>query len=451
MLMQIIGIFLIFTCICFRTVAGESVTNHPLGSSNNVGKWWEMKKTSHAIFDIHRNLKIYIRPHHSLDEANIHSCYDYALVDEEEIITNINSFCFPVTVVTGQDKCSPQSAMEYHLSKEAELGLINKNTTEYCQYGNSSSIIDYFESLPRKVLHGQLHYEACWMHEESLELRQILHLPNVVYLIDVCAELAAVQETNSTSTNGTSSGDISLTPHGGWWAVEPTNHSFFHALQGGNKMFLRTVDLDAAKVHSCYEYAELYPSGVIYRYNSFCYPAVVVTGHRKCATSAMYRLLTTYPGAVTNGIKTKENCLFLDKTRSITDYFDSLPHTVQAGEVIVDGCVHVSGNMALRRLLRKPNTFYLVSIASICQTLSMNVFIELNLILFTQFLVRDYADWVWSAYNYWCLPEYDGDSCPGSSHWVDADRHRRSPARRSPRRCYSRSPARKGRGNFAAI
>lgn len=40
---------------------------------------------------------------------------------------------------------------------------------------------------------------------------------------------------------------------------------------------------------------------------TFCYPAIIVTGVPKCGTSAMYNLLSNFPGAVT--MHEKENCL----------------------------------------------------------------------------------------------------------------------------------------------
>ena len=47
--------------------------------------------------------------------------------------------------------------------------------------------------------------------------------------------------------------------------------------------------------------------------------------------------------------------------RSIIQYFDSMPRNVEVGEVIVDGCVDLDGNMKIRKMLRNPNTFYIVT------------------------------------------------------------------------------------------
>ena len=45
-----------------------------------------------------------------------------------------------------------------------------------------------------------------------------------------------------------------------------------------------------------------------------------------------------------------------------------------------------------------------------------------------QLLVRDFADWLWSAYNYWCNPLYDVHGCSLELRWVNADYHIRTPS-----------------------
>lgn len=103
--------------------------------------------------------------------------------------------------------------------------------------------------------------------------------------------------------------------------------------------------------------------------NSFCYPSIIITGVPKCSTSAMFALLTSVPFVTSNAIK--ENCLFVIGA-DIMSYFASLPKTIQPQHFYVDGCIDIVGNMMLRRILRNPNTFYIV-------------------------MVRNYADMIWSA------------------------------------------------------
>ncbi len=158
-----------------------------------------------------------------------------------------------------------------------------------------------------------------------------------------------------------------LETNGGWWEVEKTSDSVFDAFKDAN-IFLRTTDLDESKIHSCYEYKVLNQKSEITSTDTFCYPSIVVTGHRKCSTSALYHLLTQYPNAVHNQINVKENCAFIGD-RSIIQYFDSLPRNVEAGEIIIDGCIDLKGNIKMRKLLRQPNAFYLVRVIGIFNVL----------------------------------------------------------------------------------
>lgn len=102
--------------------------------------------------------------------------------------------------------------------------------------------------------------------------------------------------------------------------------------------------------------------------------------------------------------------------RSIIQYFDSLPRNVEIGEVIVDGCVDLEGNMKLRKMLKQPNTFYIVS-TLVYLRLDCHFSYEVYAHFSTQVLVRNFADWIWSAYNFWCQAPYDKE-CSPVDHWV---------------------------------
>ncbi len=151
-----------------------------------------------------------------------------------------------------------------------------------------------------------------------------------------------------------------LETSGQWWEIDQTPDALFNEF-ANSAIYLRTVDLDESKVHSCYEYKvidKVSPDKRITHTDTFCYPAVIIGGHRKCSTSALYNLLAQYPRTIRSQVK--ENCAFIGD-RSLVQYFDSLPRSVEAGELIVDGCIDMKGNVKMRRLLRNPNTFYLVS------------------------------------------------------------------------------------------
>ena len=164
-----------------------------------------------------------------------------------------------------------------------------------------------------------------------------------------------------------------------WWEVEHIDNSTLFAGMEKNHLYLRkSIDHDSTRMHSCYEYRVTNSFGTSLEENSFCYPLVIVSGVRKCSTSAMYMLLSSFPK--TKLVAQKENCpsaSFNGKRRTIVEWFRSLPRFIDNEEVFIDGCIDTYENMKIRWLLRFPNTFYIM-------------------------LLRDYADWSWSAYNYWC-------------------------------------------------
>ena len=90
-----------------------------------------------------------------------------------------------------------------------------------------------------------------------------------------------------------------------------------------------------------------------------CYPAVVITGLPKCGTSAMYILLSKFPGAIT--MTEKENCPF--GRQSLWTFFQSLPRMSAVGEhsLIISGCLQVTKNMQIKEVLRHPQAHYIVS------------------------------------------------------------------------------------------
>jgi hypothetical protein len=166
-----------------------------------------------------------------------------------------------------------------------------------------------------------------------------------------------------------------------WWLMEQTSNSAFDPFRD-EKIYLRKVNLDEQLIHSCYEYRIMFinPSGLETddKHGFFCYPAIIITGMPKCSTSALYSLLSKVPGVWLSHVK--ENCPFTSK--SILHWFDSHPTSLKIGQLYVDACIDLSGNMIIRRLLRNPQTFYIV-------------------------LTRDFSSWLWSAYNYWCNDQYE--------------------------------------------
>ena len=73
-----------------------------------------------------------------------------------------------------------------------------------------------------------------------------------------------------------------------WWEVEQSSDHIFNQFRTSS-IYLRFADLDENGLHSCYEY-KVVDNQLLDKtthYGTFCYPAIIVTGARKCSTSAM--------------------------------------------------------------------------------------------------------------------------------------------------------------------
>lgn len=168
-----------------------------------------------------------------------------------------------------------------------------------------------------------------------------------------------------------------------WWHAKSPNDNtdsddLFESL-GTSKLYIRPIDLDENHLHSCFEYKLVNTDSVISHSNTFCIPLIIVAGIRKCSTSALYNLIAQYPNALR--IPNKENCVM--HYSNIIEYFISLPNHIDKGQIFMDGCIEPPSNIYIRKLLGKVHSYYLIT-------------------------TRDYADWIWSAYNYWCNEGYDG-------------------------------------------
>lgn len=191
------------------------------------------------------------------------------------------------------------------------------------------------------------------------------------------------------------------------------NESFYwdintqKGIMRGQNLKLRKLNHPSNPYHTCYEitcenvWSKHCPEDSSSRTIRVCYPAIIVTGFPKCGTSAMYEVLSQFPGAVT--MSEKENCPST-RRRPHWIYFNSLPRMDDIGprSLIIDGCIDIEKNMKIRTLIEYPEVYYLV-------------------------MVRDYADMVWSSYNFYCKREYDGVDHCGYEKWASAEHHRRSP------------------------
>lgn len=184
---------------------------------------------------------------------------------------------------------------------------------------------------------------------------------------------------------------------------EPWGINTMKGIMRGQNIKMRIIYKSKNPYSTCYE-AECQgthcpPEGSHEKVIEFCYPAVIVTGMPKCGTSAMYDMLTRLPGAIV--MHEKENCPYA-RRRPHWQFFNSLPKAsvVGATGLVVDGCIEAEKNIIIRSLLRQPKTLYIV-------------------------MVRNFADMLWSSYNFWCKREYDNDC--DSTHWTKPGKHVRSP------------------------
>jgi hypothetical protein len=121
----------------------------------------------------------------------------------------------------------------------------------------------------------------------------------------------------------------------------------------------------------------------------FCYPAVIIAGHPKCGTSAIYSMLSRVPGAKSPPMK--EWCPYRAPVPELWSYMQTMiPYgNVGDDDIIIGGCLDIDSMIQIYHQLREPQTYFI-------------------------FMVRDYADFLWAAYNFWCIRHLDGEKCkPG--------------------------------------
>lgn len=193
-----------------------------------------------------------------------------------------------------------------------------------------------------------------------------------------------------------------------WWDVEQRYlNNFKENREWDTTLSLRRYQFENNKIHSCYQYRyynNTVSSRVLVKENTFCFPALMITGVPKCSTSALYQLIRRFDNVRT--LLAKEVCMQSFFYASIHNYFDALSFVPNDGSldpssVILTACILLRDNLDLRYILREPNTFYIV-------------------------VVRDYADWLWSSYNYWCHKTMEAD-CTHDTHWANKEYHHRSP------------------------
>jgi hypothetical protein len=120
---------------------------------------------------------------------------------------------------------------------------------------------------------------------------------------------------------------------------------------------------------------------------TFCFPSLLVAGFPKCGTSFMFKTLSTHPAIIST--QRKELCLEGVKSETWSRFITFLPNETHSSEkYVMSGCLHFGANVNAMKQL--------------CATGIKVVY-----------LVRDVADMLWAAYNFWCINGHDVDCFPG--------------------------------------
>jgi hypothetical protein len=132
----------------------------------------------------------------------------------------------------------------------------------------------------------------------------------------------------------------------------------------------------------------------------FCYPSLHVAGMGKCGTSSVFSLLTHHAD-ITDQNLGKEYCPKEYEGGGLYNYWKGMAPSFEAmskqDKIYVSGCIHTSA-VALMHSILKPKAVYII-------------------------IVRDPAERMWAAYNFWC----DGSTekvCNGKFDWTSPGMYR---------------------------
>ena len=131
----------------------------------------------------------------------------------------------------------------------------------------------------------------------------------------------------------------------------------------------------------------------------FCYPAIVVAGFPKCGTSFIFSVLAQHPWTIKT--RRKELCLGGIKSESWAQFISYFASPTELGtyKLSLSGCLHLGALTEAAAALQIRKTKYI-------------------------FTVRNAADMLWAAYNYWCIIGVDEICSPGQRTTLSS---RRSP------------------------
>lgn len=159
---------------------------------------------------------------------------------------------------------------------------------------------------------------------------------------------------------------------------------------GDEEMVLNKFRTNSILTNNCYAYStpgdNTHTNQEDWK-NVFCLPSIIVAGFPKCGSSFLFKSLSLHPSIIPT--KRKELCLGGILSETWPKMIRFLPNSTQAhNKLVLSGCLHLGANIRAMKQLCARN---------------------IKLI----YAVRDVADMLWAAYNFWCIEGVDDHCSPG--------------------------------------
>jgi hypothetical protein len=150
-----------------------------------------------------------------------------------------------------------------------------------------------------------------------------------------------------------------------WWEIKNISNGFMSFTYGRiYSVYLRKLSrLDNRQLHSCYDFKITDHYGSIVDEDSFCYPLIIIAGVHGCLTASLSSLLAAYPH--TRMISTMHNQVSSETAESlptIVEWLHFLPSFIESDQILIGRFMNNKQNAKMHRILRDPNTFYLVCV-----------------------------------------------------------------------------------------
>lgn len=141
------------------------------------------------------------------------------------------------------------------------------------------------------------------------------------------------------------------------WIVNDTGDIQMGYNQSIETLQITRLPYNKLQEASCYEYTHFSTdTKEVLSTRQFCYPSIMITGHFKCSTSAMFALISKAVNVNTTAMK--EECLY----GNMLEHFKRLPGPDYGNGHLLSGCLSLRENSWAAKILRRPRTYYIVSL-----------------------------------------------------------------------------------------